>query len=115
LELCLGVNVISLVLNEDLRKLGCFEWRWLGGIYTLQPLPSRWMTLLSMGTPDSPVAHRIALFIVRCAPRQRARWGLVLLTVGTLCPFATLNSLVPHRTCPVTSDFCAALFITVPF
>jgi hypothetical protein len=30
LELCLGVNAIALVLNEDLRKLGCFEWRWLG-------------------------------------------------------------------------------------
>jgi hypothetical protein len=30
LELCLRVNVIALVLNEDLRKLGCFEWRWLG-------------------------------------------------------------------------------------
>jgi hypothetical protein len=31
---------------------------WLGGIYSLQPLPSRWLTLLSMGTPDSPVVHR---------------------------------------------------------
>jgi hypothetical protein len=29
-----------------------------GGIYSLQPLPSRWLTLLSMGTPDSPVVHR---------------------------------------------------------
>jgi hypothetical protein len=30
----------------------------VGGIYSLQPLPSRWLTLLSMGTPDSPVVHR---------------------------------------------------------
>jgi hypothetical protein len=30
LELCLGVNAIALVLNEDLRKLGCIEWRRLG-------------------------------------------------------------------------------------
>jgi hypothetical protein len=29
-----------------------------GGIYSLQPLPSRWLVLLSMGTPDSPVVHR---------------------------------------------------------
>jgi hypothetical protein len=29
-----------------------------GGIYSLQPLPSRWLTLLSMGAPDSPVVHR---------------------------------------------------------
>jgi hypothetical protein len=30
----------------------------VGGIYSLQPLPSRWLSLLSMGTPDSPVVHR---------------------------------------------------------
>jgi hypothetical protein len=30
----------------------------VGGIYSPQPLPSRWLTLLSMGTPDSPVAHQ---------------------------------------------------------
>jgi hypothetical protein len=30
LDLCFGVNAITLVLNEDLRKLGYFEWRWLG-------------------------------------------------------------------------------------
>jgi hypothetical protein len=30
----------------------------VGGIYSLQPLPSRWLTLLSMGTPDNPVMHR---------------------------------------------------------
>jgi hypothetical protein len=58
LELCLRLNAIALVLNENLRKLGSFEWRWLGSIYSLQPLPSRWLTLLSMGAPDSPVVHR---------------------------------------------------------
>jgi hypothetical protein len=30
----------------------------VGGIYSLQPLPSRWLSLLAMGTPNSPVAHR---------------------------------------------------------
>jgi hypothetical protein len=30
----------------------------VGGIYSLQPLPSRWLTLLSMGALDSPVVHR---------------------------------------------------------
>jgi hypothetical protein len=79
LELCLGVNAIALVLNEDLIKLGCFEWRWLGGgIYSLQPLPSRWLTLLAMGTPDSPVVHQTTLFTVWCVPRQRAHCGLEL-------------------------------------
>jgi hypothetical protein len=28
------------------------------GVYSLQPLPSRWLFLLAMGTPDSPVVHR---------------------------------------------------------
>jgi hypothetical protein len=27
-------------------------------IYSLQPLSSRWLTLLSMGTPDSLVVHQ---------------------------------------------------------
>jgi hypothetical protein len=30
----------------------------VGGIYSLQLLPSRWLFLVSMGTPDSPVVHR---------------------------------------------------------
>jgi hypothetical protein len=30
----------------------------VGGIYSLQPLPSYWLSLLSMGTPDNLVAHR---------------------------------------------------------
>jgi hypothetical protein len=56
--MCLGVNVIALVLNVNFRKLGCHWRRWLRGIYSLQPLPSRWLFLLSMGTPDSLVVHR---------------------------------------------------------
>jgi hypothetical protein len=30
----------------------------VGGIYSPQPLPSRWQRLLAMVTPDSPVRHR---------------------------------------------------------
>jgi hypothetical protein len=30
----------------------------VGGIYSLQPLPSRWVTLLSMGTSDSTMVHQ---------------------------------------------------------
>jgi hypothetical protein len=30
----------------------------VGGIYSLQLLPGRWLFLLAMGTPDSPVMHR---------------------------------------------------------
>jgi hypothetical protein len=56
-DLCLGVNALALVLNENLRKLGCLEWWWLGGIYSPQPPIDRWGRLLSMGAPDT----------VRCA------------------------------------------------
>jgi hypothetical protein len=41
LILCLGVNALALVLNENLRKLGCLELWWLGGIYSPQPPTSR--------------------------------------------------------------------------
>jgi hypothetical protein len=57
-DLCLGVNALAIVLNENLRKLGCLEWWWLGVIYSPQPPNNRWGWLLSMGTPDSPVCHR---------------------------------------------------------
>jgi hypothetical protein len=215
--MCLGVKSFALAMNMEFRKLGCHWRRWLGGIYSLQPLPSRWLSLLSMGTPDSlmvhrtgnvhcPVratsarcwglerldrwnplscscteqsggtpdmsgafwlhsltsdlhcalhcsllqstvahsdrcsvgspdmsgAHRIVwwiiavgwvccrwahrtvrwctgqvLFTVRCAPCQHAVGVWSILIVGTLCPVATANSPVAHRTCPVRSDFAA--------
>jgi hypothetical protein len=58
LILCLGVNALALVLNENLRKLGCLELWWLGGIYSPQPPTSRWGRLQSTGAPDSLVRHR---------------------------------------------------------
>jgi hypothetical protein len=77
----------------------------VAGIYSLQPLPSRWLTLLSMGTPDSPVAHRTvrwrtgqSLFTVRCAPCQRAHWGLELVDRWNPCHVAAPDSPVPHWT-----------------
>jgi hypothetical protein len=51
-ELCLGVNALALVLNENFRKLGCLELWWLGGIYSPQPPSSHWGRLLAMGAPD---------------------------------------------------------------
>jgi hypothetical protein len=57
--LCLGVNALALVLNENFRRLGCLELWWLGGIYSPQPPTSRWGWLLSTGAPDSPVRRHI--------------------------------------------------------
>jgi hypothetical protein len=66
----------------------------VGGIFILQPLPSHWLFLLLMGTPDSPMHATSA-----------RRWGLERLTVGVLCPVVAPDSPVPHRTCPVLFDF----------
>jgi hypothetical protein len=87
----------------------------VGGIYSLQPLPSRWLTLLAMGTPDSPMVHQTSLFTVWCVPRQRTCWGLELVDRWNPCPVAAPDSPMPHRTYPVTSDFCRALFTIVHF
>jgi hypothetical protein len=58
-DLCLGVNALALVLNENLRKLGCLEWWWLGGIYSPQPPISHWGG-----------CYRWAHWTVRCATRH---------------------------------------------
>jgi hypothetical protein len=77
----------------------------LGGIYSLQPLHSRWLNLQSMGTPDSGDGapdRYCSLFTV-----QSTHWGLERLDHWNLCLIAAPDSLVLHRTCPVCSDFSA--------
>jgi hypothetical protein len=56
--MCLGVNALVLVLNENFKKLGYLELWWLGGIYSPQPPKKPLGRLLSMGAPNSPVRHR---------------------------------------------------------
>jgi hypothetical protein len=66
LETWSGLNALNVSLSGWLCS--CIEWEvqntWMasnevvGGIYSPQPLPSHWLFLLAMGTPDSPVAHR---------------------------------------------------------
>jgi hypothetical protein len=102
--MCLGVNVIALVLNVNFRKLG-FHWRrWLGVFIVSNHF-------LAVGWVCCRWAHRTVwwctgqvLFTVRCVTCQHACWGLERSTVGTLCPIAAPDSSVPHRTC---SDFSA--------
>jgi hypothetical protein len=57
-DLCLEVNALALVLNENFRRLGLLGVVVVGGIYSLQPPNGRWGRLLSMGAPDSPMRHR---------------------------------------------------------
>jgi hypothetical protein len=119
LECVLEWMLLLLYWMRTSENLDANEWGGWGGIYSLQPLPSRWLSLLVMGTPDSSVAHRTALFIVWCAPCQHARWGFGVDDRRNPCPVVAPDSPVPHQTCPVTSDFaadfCRALFITVHF
>jgi hypothetical protein len=85
--------------------------RWLGGIYSPQPLPSRWQRLLAMGAPDSSVHHQTTTVHcpVRATSAQPLRFGAVdrwrRLSSSSTGQSGTLWLL--H------SDFCVSLFTTV--
>ena len=51
----------------------------VGGIYSLKPLPSHWLFLLAMGTPDSPVVHWIGTIhcLVRAMSARPLGFGAV--------------------------------------
>jgi hypothetical protein len=80
-DLCLEVNALALVLNENFRRLGCLEWWWLGGIYSPQPPNKPLGRLLSMGAPDSPMRHRT---LSGAPPRHPTIRVLTQSTVGAL-------------------------------
>jgi hypothetical protein len=120
LWMCLGVFGFALAMNMEFRKLVCHWRRWLGGIYSLQPLTSRWQFLLVMGTQDSPVAHRTCtVHCPMCATSARplgfgASWPLEPLS----CSCTGQSGATPDVSGDLLlhcSDFCLALFITVHF
>jgi hypothetical protein len=86
------VRYFALVLNVEFRTLGLALNEMVGGIYSPQPLSSRWLFLLSMGAPDSHCSltgARHVSSLIRV---------LELLTVGPLCLFAAPDRPVLHRT-----------------
>jgi hypothetical protein len=85
--MCLGLNALALVLNENFKKLGCLELWWLGGIYSPQPPSSRWGRMRAMGAPDSPVRHWTGT--VGCPVRRHVTQ---LLGFGSSRPLALLSS-----------------------
>jgi hypothetical protein len=85
-----GFDLWSLVLNRNFRKLGWHWRRWLGGIYSLQPLPSRWLSLLAMGTPDSPVVHQTTT--VHCPVRAMSARPLEFGATWSLEPLSYSSS-----------------------
>jgi hypothetical protein len=62
--MCLWNELFALELSVESENLGCFEWWWLGGIYSPNHYSSRWLGFLSTDTPDSPV--RIGHPTVHC-------------------------------------------------
>jgi hypothetical protein len=71
----------------------------VGGIYSSQPPNNRWVGLLSMGAPDSPVRHRtLSGHITQPLGFGRSR-------PLEICLLVAPDSSVPHRTgtvhCPV--------------
>jgi hypothetical protein len=50
--------------------LGWLEWRWLGGIYSLNNQFNRWGGYLSMGAPDSLVRHRTLSGVPATSPNR---------------------------------------------
>jgi hypothetical protein len=106
LWMCLGVFGFALAMNMEFRKLGCHWRRWLGGIYSLQPLPSRWLFLPVMGTPDSPVAHRTCTVLCpMCATSAR------LLGFGAIWPLELLHRIVRCHTGHVRWPLASLLWL----
>jgi hypothetical protein len=67
LWLCLCSGCLCSCNECDIHNIWMSLKEVVGGIYSLQPLPSHWLSLLAMGTPDSAVVHHTA--IVHCPMR----------------------------------------------
>jgi hypothetical protein len=91
--------------SENLDAWSCGGWE---GIYSPQPLSSRWGRLLAIGAPDSPVRHRTGP--VHYPVRRHVTQ---LLGFGSSRPLALLSSCGTRQSAvPLTlrSDSAAALF-----
>jgi hypothetical protein len=106
LWLCLwSVCLCSSIECEDVKAW--MDWmEVVGGIYSLQPLPSRWLSLLSMGTPDSPVMHMTLYCSLYGACHVSRSLGF-----GAVDRWSPLSSCGTGQTggtpdSPVHSDFC---------
>jgi hypothetical protein len=77
----------------------------VGGIYSLQPLLSRWLTLLSMGTPDSPVVHRTQQYSACHVSRPLGFWAV---DRWSLMSSSDTGQSVVFWLCRLTSELCYA-------
>jgi hypothetical protein len=67
-------------------------------IYSPNQHSSRWLSSLSMGTPDSPVCTGHSTIHCPLRATSANRWGLVQLTVEVVCHFGAPDNPVAHRT-----------------
>jgi hypothetical protein len=101
------------------ENLDDFEWGG-GGIYSPQPLPSRWLFLLTMGTTDSPVVHRTLYCSLSGARHVSYPLGFGAVDCWRLLSSSGIRQSggTPDMSGDLwlcCSDFCVALFITVHF
>jgi hypothetical protein len=78
----------------------------VGGIYSPQPLPRCWQSLLVMGTPDSPVAHRTVT--IQCLGRATSarRLGFGAIDRWRSLSFCCIGQSGATPDSLMTSDFC---------
>jgi hypothetical protein len=112
-----------LIVSLECILYSCIEWEeweawmaWMevvGDIYSLQPLPICWLTLLSMGTSDSPVVHRIrhCLLSGACHVSRPLGFGAIdrwspLSSCGTEQSGGTPDSPMRSDFVVLTSNFC---------
>jgi hypothetical protein len=109
MNLGLGEDLIFRIVSWSECYSSCIECELLktlmpmnevvGGIYSPQPLPSRWQSLLAIGAPDSPVRHRTVTVYCPVRAMSARPLGFGQLTVGGVCLFVAPGS-------PMASDFC---------
>jgi hypothetical protein len=105
----IGVYAFALVLNVKGRKLGWFEWWWLGVFIA----PTTILVVVVDGTPDGPVVHRTwhCSLSSACHISGPLGFGAVyclspLSSCGTGQSGGTLESPVRSNFAVLTSDFC---------
>jgi hypothetical protein len=103
--MCLRSECCCSCIEWELQKTWIHWRRWLGVFIDSNHF-------LAVGWFCWRWAHRTvwwrtrhSLFTVRCAPRRHARWSSERVDRWSLCPVFAPDSPVPHKTCPVRSDF----------
>jgi hypothetical protein len=111
--MCLGVNALALVLNENFGKLGCLELWWLGVFIALNHQGSRWEATGNGRIGQSGAPPNRSYSLSGEPPRHPTvrvrslvdRWSFVFLWHRTVrCPSDSARTIL-H--CSSISSFCS--------